>query len=129
VVSQASRSGPGMPRLARRSCRVAVFALESKPPWPQRQSDWDEVERNHGPWVSVATCAQHVHAYLCEECVHDWSGTSTGRARRRRRCMISDKLRVIITCYLKEPRTLQGSRAVNEPEELCDPRAVTRMST
>jgi hypothetical protein len=30
VVSQAVRYGPWMPRLARRSCRVAVFALESK---------------------------------------------------------------------------------------------------
>ncbi len=30
MVSQAVRYGPWMPRLARRSCRVAVFALESK---------------------------------------------------------------------------------------------------
>ena len=32
VVSQAVRYGPWMPRLARLSCRVAVFALESKHP-------------------------------------------------------------------------------------------------
>ena len=30
MVSQDVRYGPWMPRLARRSCRVAVFALESK---------------------------------------------------------------------------------------------------
>ena len=48
MVSQAVRYGPWMPRLARRSCRVAVFALESKHPsgrasrsrFHGREADW-----------------------------------------------------------------------------------------
>jgi hypothetical protein len=86
VVSQAVRYGPWMPRLARRSCRVAVFALESKhkelpsiaPRWPHSESLGPEYATT---WPASRRCVAFRSSIAGVACRADGCVPSGGRAR------------------------------------------------